>query len=152
MRRQVICGDVGPAFMEAFIFLVGAYLKMHHINVDLKSLGKIRYLWPQLNGRETTEKAEDGTEHHFDHIRREIEPLLPKQASCILDVGARSGATLAWFRVAYPSAQMTGIEINADVVTPKRLCRNQAGTGTGEGVAYSAFRVTEGFNQRQEYR
>ena len=52
-------------------------------------------------------------EDYYSHIRTEILPLLPAQASCIVDVGCGAGATLAWLRTVYPSAHTIGLEGNA---------------------------------------
>ena len=49
---------------------------------------------------------------YYHHVRREIECLLPKSASRILDVGAGAGATLSWLKSLYPNAETTGTEIN----------------------------------------
>lgn len=49
---------------------------------------------------------------YYHHIRYDIRPLLPKQCGKILDVGAGSGATLAWLKTIYPGAQTTGVELN----------------------------------------
>jgi methylase of polypeptide subunit release factors len=53
--------------------------------------------------------------NYYDHVRREILPLLPKSASRILDIGAGSGATLGWLKTVYPDAETTGVEINPDL-------------------------------------
>ncbi|SCB08486.1 Methyltransferase domain-containing protein [Bradyrhizobium shewense] len=49
---------------------------------------------------------------YFHWVRREIHPLLPKQCSSILEVGAGAGATLRWLKGYYPNAETTGVEIN----------------------------------------
>lgn len=56
--------------------------------------------------------AADG---YFHHVRREIEPLLPKDASEILDVGAGSGATSAWLRARYKGCRTVALEGNPAV-------------------------------------
>ena len=48
--------------------------------------------------------------YHF--VRREIEPLLPKDANRILEVGAGAGCTLKWLKTLYPKAETTAVEIN----------------------------------------
>jgi 2-polyprenyl-3-methyl-5-hydroxy-6-metoxy-1,4-benzoquinol methylase len=48
--------------------------------------------------------------YHF--TRREIRPLLPKNAAHILEVGAASGATLHWLKTIYPDAETTAVEHN----------------------------------------
>ena len=50
---------------------------------------------------------------YYEHVRREIQPLLPKSASQILDVGAGAGTTLNWLKSIYPNAETTGVEINS---------------------------------------
>ena len=48
--------------------------------------------------------------YHF--VRREIEPLLPKDANRILEVGAGAGGTLKWLKTLYPKTETTAVEIN----------------------------------------
>jgi SAM-dependent methyltransferase len=49
---------------------------------------------------------------YYQHVRREIRPLLPPKVSQILDVGAGVGATLRWLKSIYPEATTTGLELN----------------------------------------
>jgi 2-polyprenyl-3-methyl-5-hydroxy-6-metoxy-1,4-benzoquinol methylase len=49
---------------------------------------------------------------YYRWVRREIEPLLPKQCNRILEVGAGGGATLKWLKTLYPKAETTAVEIN----------------------------------------
>jgi 2-polyprenyl-3-methyl-5-hydroxy-6-metoxy-1,4-benzoquinol methylase len=49
---------------------------------------------------------------YYRLVRREIKPLLPKNATRILDVGAGAGATLKWVRTLYPNAETTAVELN----------------------------------------
>jgi 2-polyprenyl-3-methyl-5-hydroxy-6-metoxy-1,4-benzoquinol methylase len=51
--------------------------------------------------------------YHF--VRREIQPLLPKSATRILEVGAGAGGTLKWLKALYPKAETTAVELNADL-------------------------------------
>jgi SAM-dependent methyltransferase len=50
---------------------------------------------------------------YYDHVRREIQPLLPESVSRVLDIGAGSGATLQWLKTIFPRAETTGVEVNA---------------------------------------
>lgn len=50
---------------------------------------------------------------YYHHVRTEIQPLLPKNASRILDIGAGGGNTLCWLKTIYPKAKTTGVELNA---------------------------------------
>jgi len=52
--------------------------------------------------------------YHF--IRREIEPLLPKSPTRILEVGAGAGGTLKWLKTLYPKAKTTAVELNPDLL------------------------------------
>lgn len=52
---------------------------------------------------------------YYHHVRREIEPLLPKVAHRVLEVGAGSGLTLKWLKSVYPKSQTTGVELNASL-------------------------------------
>jgi 2-polyprenyl-3-methyl-5-hydroxy-6-metoxy-1,4-benzoquinol methylase len=51
--------------------------------------------------------------YHF--VRREIQPLLPKSAMRILEVGAGAGGTLKWLKTLYPKAETTAVELNPDL-------------------------------------
>jgi SAM-dependent methyltransferase len=57
----------------------------------------------------TTSSAET----YFQHVRKEIAPLLPASAKSILDVGAGVGQTTAWLRSCYPGSHTTALEGNA---------------------------------------
>ncbi|RQH15272.1 class I SAM-dependent methyltransferase [Bradyrhizobium sp. RP6] len=59
---------------------------------------------------------------YFHHVRHEIQPLLPKTATSILEIGAASGLTLSWIKTIYPNAVTTGVEINDAVAA--ELSRN----------------------------
>lgn len=52
---------------------------------------------------------------YYHHVRREIEPLLPRKAHRILEVGAGSGNTLNWLKTIYPNAETTGVELNSEI-------------------------------------
>jgi 2-polyprenyl-3-methyl-5-hydroxy-6-metoxy-1,4-benzoquinol methylase len=66
------------------------------------------------------------TEHmdetYFRHIRRDIEPLLPRTAIRILDVGCGVGATAAWLKSRYPGSRTVGLEGNPSL--REELSRN----------------------------
>lgn len=47
---------------------------------------------------------------YFAHARRDIEHLLPQQARRILEIGCSSGATLAWLKQRWPSAEAYGVD------------------------------------------
>lgn len=51
--------------------------------------------------------------HHF--VRREIGPLLPANATHILEVGAGAGSTLKWLKGIFPAAETTAVEINSSL-------------------------------------
>lgn len=51
--------------------------------------------------------------YHF--VRREIQPLLPKCPTRILEVGAGAGGTLKWLKTLYPKAETTAVELNPDL-------------------------------------
>jgi 2-polyprenyl-3-methyl-5-hydroxy-6-metoxy-1,4-benzoquinol methylase len=61
-----------------------------------------------------------GNYYHF--VRKEIAPLLPRNPSTILDVGAASGATIKWLKTIFPNIEATGVELNQDM--REELCRN----------------------------
>ena len=52
---------------------------------------------------------------YYHYVRREIQPLLPKSATRILEVGAGAGGTLKWLKTLYPKAQTTAVELNPDL-------------------------------------
>jgi SAM-dependent methyltransferase len=49
---------------------------------------------------------------YYNHVRKDIQPLLPARASRILEVGAGTGTSLSWLKVVYPDAKTTGVELN----------------------------------------
>jgi 2-polyprenyl-3-methyl-5-hydroxy-6-metoxy-1,4-benzoquinol methylase len=59
---------------------------------------------------------------YYGLVRSEIAPLLPDQASRIVDFGCGAGATLAWLRQKYPSAYTIGVESNGNL--KDQLCQN----------------------------
>jgi 2-polyprenyl-3-methyl-5-hydroxy-6-metoxy-1,4-benzoquinol methylase len=54
--------------------------------------------------------------NYYHFVRREIEPLLPKSATRILDVGAGAGTTLQWLKTIYPKVETTGVELNPELL------------------------------------
>ena len=61
---------------------------------------------------------------YFAHARRDIEPLLPKSAKRVLEIGCSSGATLAWLRDRWPQAEMIGVDGHAPL---EPIIRERAG-------------------------
>lgn len=61
-------------------------------------------------------------EVYFRRVRRDIDPLLPKSACRILDVGAGAGATSAWLKSRYPGCTTMAFEGNAAI--REELARN----------------------------
>ena len=51
-------------------------------------------------------------QEYFKRVRREIVPLLPREATLILDVGAGAGLTAAWVKSRYPGSRAIAIEGN----------------------------------------
>jgi 2-polyprenyl-3-methyl-5-hydroxy-6-metoxy-1,4-benzoquinol methylase len=49
---------------------------------------------------------------YYRFVRREIMPLLPRNATRILEVGAGAGATLKWLKSLYPVIETTAVELN----------------------------------------
>jgi SAM-dependent methyltransferase len=47
---------------------------------------------------------------YFQHVRSEIEPLLPATASRVLEIGCGAGATLSWLKSKFPGCQTVGID------------------------------------------
>ena len=52
---------------------------------------------------------------YYQHVRSEIEPLLPDAAANILEVGCGAGPTLRWLKGKYPEARTTGVDGNAAI-------------------------------------
>jgi 2-polyprenyl-3-methyl-5-hydroxy-6-metoxy-1,4-benzoquinol methylase len=50
---------------------------------------------------------------YYHWVRREIEPLLPRNPSRVLEVGAGAGATLKWIKALNPETETTAVEINS---------------------------------------
>src|SRR5579872_19898 len=61
-------------------------------------------------------------EVYFHRVRRDIEPLLPRSARRILDVGAGAGATSAWLKTRYLGCTTVGLEGNGAL--REELARN----------------------------
>jgi 2-polyprenyl-3-methyl-5-hydroxy-6-metoxy-1,4-benzoquinol methylase len=53
--------------------------------------------------------------NYYQHVRREIRPLLPERASRILDIGAGAGGTIGWLKSIYPAAETTAVELNPEL-------------------------------------
>lgn len=51
-------------------------------------------------------------ENYYQHVRRDISPLLPRAVSRIVDVGCGVGATAAWLKSLYPDCFTIGLEGN----------------------------------------
>jgi len=49
---------------------------------------------------------------YYHHARGELPPLQPKNASRILEIGARRTDILRWLKAIYSEAEMTGVELN----------------------------------------
>jgi SAM-dependent methyltransferase len=49
---------------------------------------------------------------YYAFVRSEIAPLLPREATRILDVGCGVGATSAWLKSVYPGSRTVGLEGN----------------------------------------
>lgn len=49
---------------------------------------------------------------YYHWVRQEIRPLLPKNPSRVLEVGAGGGGTLKWIKALYPKVETTAVEIN----------------------------------------
>jgi 2-polyprenyl-3-methyl-5-hydroxy-6-metoxy-1,4-benzoquinol methylase len=54
---------------------------------------------------------------YFQHVRYDIEPLLPASATRILDVGAGAGRTAAWLKSRYPRCLTVALEGNPAVLS-----------------------------------
>jgi SAM-dependent methyltransferase len=52
---------------------------------------------------------------YYRFVRRDIDPILPKTANRILDVGAGVGATSRWLKARYANAYCIGLEGNRDL-------------------------------------
>jgi 2-polyprenyl-3-methyl-5-hydroxy-6-metoxy-1,4-benzoquinol methylase len=50
--------------------------------------------------------------NYYHWVRQEIKPLLPKNPSRVLEVGAGAGGTLKWIKTLYPKTETTAVEIN----------------------------------------
>ena len=50
---------------------------------------------------------------YYHWVRQEIKPLLPKNPSRVLEVGAGAGHTLKWIKALYPKTETTAVEINS---------------------------------------
>ena len=59
---------------------------------------------------------------YFDHVRKDVTPLLPATARTILDVGAGAGRTGGWLRSLYPGCRVIALE--GDAVNSEELRKN----------------------------
>jgi 2-polyprenyl-3-methyl-5-hydroxy-6-metoxy-1,4-benzoquinol methylase len=63
---------------------------------------------------------EDKQENYFAFVRRDIEPLLPRRAGRVLEVGCGGGGTLAWIKASGRARWVVGIELFADAAAVAR--------------------------------
>ena len=54
-------------------------------------------------------------ETYYSHVRYDINPLLPANATQIMDVGCGEGLTAAWLKQRYKGAKVIGVEGNAEL-------------------------------------
>jgi len=54
---------------------------------------------------------------YFQHVRYEIEPLLPATATRIVDIGAGAGHTAAWLKSRFPGSRTIALEGNPALLT-----------------------------------
>ena len=59
--------------------------------------------------------------NYYHFVRREIAPLLPRNATRILEVGAGAGATLKWLKSLYPLTVTTAVELNPALLDELKL-------------------------------
>jgi len=57
---------------------------------------------------------------YYHWVRQEIKPLLPKNPSRVLEVGAGAGHTLKWIKELYPKTETTAVEINSALLQELR--------------------------------
>ena len=57
---------------------------------------------------------------YYHWVRQEIKPLLPKNPSRVLEVGAGAGHTLKWIKALYPKTETTAVEINSALLQELR--------------------------------
>lgn len=67
----------------------------------------------RVKNRKTIVHADDL--QYYQHVRAEIEPLLPAKATRILEIGCGAGQTLAWLKKRYPGATTFGIDQVSDL-------------------------------------
>ena len=63
---------------------------------------------------------EDKQDNYFAFVRRDIEPLLPRRAGRVLEVGCGGGGTLAWIKESGRARWVVGIELFADAAAVAR--------------------------------
>lgn len=63
---------------------------------------------------------EDKQDNYFSFVRKDIEPLLPRRAGRVLEVGCGGGATLAWLKASGRAGWVVGIELFADAAAVAR--------------------------------
>ncbi len=78
-------------------------------------------------------------ERYFDHVRREIEPLLPPHAGQVLEVGCGTGATLQWLQASGRCSRTTGIERYETAAEQARARVDELHVGDAEQLVAQAF-------------
>ena len=76
---------------------------------------------------------------YFNQARREIEPLLPRHAGHVLEVGCGSGATLHWLQQSGRCSHTTGIEAFAEAAARARNRVDTVHVGDAETLVQTAF-------------
>jgi SAM-dependent methyltransferase len=80
------------------------------------------------------------TDEYFSSARKEIEPLLPKSASCVLEIGCGSGATLRWLRTIRIVDYAYGVEIVPSIAERARSVFDEVFCGNIETTQLTANR------------
>ena len=71
---------------------------------------------------------------YYTFVRREIQPLLPKRARHVLEVGCGQGSTLAWLKSAGIAARTTGIELDPVAAAAARTHADRLIEGDAESA------------------
>ena len=76
---------------------------------------------------------------YFGNVRRDIEPLLPPHAQCVLEVGCGSGATLQWLQQQGRCGRTVGIELFEAAAATARGRVDELHVGNAESMIDGLF-------------
>jgi predicted TPR repeat methyltransferase len=74
---------------------------------------------------------------YYDEVRREIEPLLPADASRVLEIGCGAGGTMRWLRSVRDVSHAAGVELVPEVAVRARDIFDEIEVGSVEASGFA---------------